>query len=146
MNTIASKGIVALASVPVAAAGVVAGIFALPDVAHASVAAGVNTRTAGMVLSKEYTAQQKEERGAPSSAMDLQTQQEEAEPDSPAKQERTELKGDMKAAEVKEGALKTVESQENEQTPEPKAHVYTLKTPVDKKLGLMHGGWSQTAR
>lgn len=40
----------------------------------------------------------------------------------------------------------TVRSLENDQTPEPKAQVYTVKNPVHKHLGLMKAGWSQMAR
>ena len=39
--------------------------------------------------------------------------------------------------------MTAVESQENDQTVEPKANLYTLKTPVNTKLGMMNAGWSQ---
>jgi hypothetical protein len=98
-----------------------------------------------MVLSKEYVAQQKQEHAQPGAPIDLQRQKEGQQSDSPAKQERSELKLNLKAEEQKQGALRTVESLENVQTAEPKAHAYTLKTPVHKKPGLMRAGFSQTA-
>ncbi len=104
------------------------------------------TATSRMVLSKEYTAQQKEEHAKAGAPIDQQRQREGQQPDSPAEQERSELRSDLMAAEVKEVALKTVESLENDQTPEPKAHVYALKKPIHKHLGLMKAGWSQMAR
>ena len=73
-------------------------------------------------------------------------QQEAAQPDSPAKQEANELRGDIKAEEVKEDALTKVESLANVQTPEPKSHAYVLKNPVHKRPGMMKAGFSQVAR
>lgn len=99
-----------------------------------------------MVLSREYAAQQKQEHAKAGAPIELQRQREGQQSDSPAKQERSELKLALKAEEQMEGALKTVESLANVQTAVPKAHVYALKTPVHKKLGLMHAGFSQTAR
>ncbi len=99
-----------------------------------------------MTLSQEYVAQQKQLHGAAVKPIDLQMQQEAAQPDSPAKQEASELKGDIKAEEVKEVALNTVESLANVQTPEPKSHAYKLKNPIHKHLGMMKAGFSQVAR
>jgi hypothetical protein len=65
---------------------------------------------------------------------------------SPAKQEANELKGDIKAEEVKEVALKTVEQLANVQTSEPKSHAYKLKHPIHKHMGMMKAGFSQVAR
>ena len=36
-----------------------------------------------------------------------------------------------------------MESLENVQTPEPKSHVYALKNPIRKHLGLLKDGFSQ---
>jgi hypothetical protein len=99
-----------------------------------------------MTLSPEYVSEQKEEHGGSAKAIDLQMQQQASQPDSPAKQEANELKGDIKGGEVKEDALKTVESLANVQTPEPKSHAYTLKNPIHKHLGMMKAGFSQVAR
>ncbi len=52
----------------------------------------------------------------------------------------------MPIAELTREITKTVEALANVQPAEPKAHVYVLKTPVHKKLGLMRAGFSQTAR
>ncbi|MGZ6777496.1 MAG: hypothetical protein ACXVGO_00725 [Mycobacterium sp.] len=144
MTTIAFRGLAMLVAAPVAVAGIIAATLGLPAVAHASVTPGVNARTSRMVLSREYVAQQ--EHGAATTPLDKQQQDEEAQADSPAKQEHSELRGDLKAAEVKEGAVKTVESLANVQPAEPKAHVYAVKAPVHKRVGLMHAGFSQVAR
>ncbi len=146
MTIITIRGLTAIVAAPVAAGGILAGALGLPAIAQASVTPGVNLHTSGMTLSKGFQAQQKEEHKTSSSPIDAQTQQEEHQSDSPAKQERFELKGDLTAEEVKQAALKTVESQENDQTPEPKAHVYELKNPIRKHLGLLKDGWSQAAR
>ena len=146
MNTTTSRGLIGFAAAPVAAAGILASALGLSAVAHASATPGVNTHLSGMVLSREYAAQQKQEHAKAGAPIDLQRQQEGQQSDSPAQQERAEPKLNLKAEERKEGALKTVESLENVQTAEPKAHVYALKTPVHKKLGLMRAGFSQMAR
>lgn len=147
MNTTASRGLIALVAAPLIAAGIVTSAVGMSAVARASsVVPGVNTHASGMVLSKEYIAEQKEEHGASAKPIDLQMQQEAAQPDSPAAQEKNELMGDIKAAEVKEVALNTVESLANVQTPEPKSHAYVLKNPVHKHLGMMKAGFSQVAR
>jgi hypothetical protein len=147
MNTTASRGVTLLVTAPVAAASIFASTLGLSAVADAATAVpGVNTRTSGMVLSKEYTSEQKKEQGAPAKPIDSQMQQEAAQPDSPAKQEANELRGDIKAEEVKEDALNKVESLANVQTPEPKSHAYVLKNPVRKHLGMMKAGFSQVAR
>ncbi len=52
----------------------------------------------------------------------------------------------MPIAELTREITKTVEALANVQPAEPEAHVYVLKTPVHKKLGLMRAGFSQTAR
>lgn len=145
MNTTTSRGLVAFVAAPVAAAGIIAGALGLSAIAHASTTPAVGPKS-GMVVSREFVAQQKQEQNKTAQQMDLQQQEEEAQPDSPAKQEHSELIGNLKAMEVKEVALKTVESLENDQPAEPKAHVYALKSPVHKHLGLMHAGWSQAAR
>jgi hypothetical protein len=127
MNTTASRGLIALVAAPLVAAGIVTSAVEMSAVAHASsVVPGVNSRASGMALSKEYIAEQKEEHGASAKPIDLQMQQQAAQPDSPATQEAHELKGDIKAAEVKEVALNTVESLANVQTPEPKSHAFVL--------------------
>lgn len=143
MNPSASRGLIGLA-----AAGVVfASTLGVSAVANASsIVPGVNSHTSGMVLSKEYVTQQKEEHGAAAKSVDLQMQQEAAQPDSPALQEANGLKGNVKSEEVKQDALTTVESLANVQTPEPKAHAYHLKNPVGKHLGMMKAGFSQVAR
>jgi hypothetical protein len=147
MNTTAPRGLVALAAAPIAVAGIFANMVGMAAVANAStVVPGVNTHSSGMVLSKEYTAEQKEEHGASAKPIDLQMQQEAAQTCSPAKQEANELKGDIKAEEVKEVALKTVEQLANVQTPEPKSHAYKLKNPIHKHMGMMKAGFSQVAR
>ena len=147
MNTIASRGLVAMVAAPIAAAGICANVLAVSAVAHASmVIPGVNAHASGMTLSPEYVSEQKEEHGASAKPIDLQMQQQASQPDSPAKQEANELKGDIKGGEVKEDALKTVESLANVQTPEPKSHAYTLKNPIHKHLGMMKAGFSQVAR
>ena len=147
MNTTASPGLVALVAAPLAAACIFANVLGVSAVAHAStVIPGVNAHSSGMVLSKEYIAEQKEEHGVSAKPTDLQMQQEAAQPGSPAKQEANELKGDIKAEEVKEVALNTVEQLANVQTPEPKSHAYVLKNPVHKHLGMMKAGFSQVAR
>ena len=139
MNKTTSRGFIALFAAPVAAAGIVAGGLGVAAVAHASTTPGVTAKS-GMVLSKEFVAQQQ---GGAAKPIDLQMQQEAQQPDSPTKQERSQLMGNLKAEEQKQDAMTAVESQENDQSAEPKAHVYTLKTPVNKKLGMMHVGWSQ---
>jgi hypothetical protein len=147
VNTTTSRGLIALVATPIAAASILAGALATSSAANAaSVVPGVNTHTSGMELSKEYIAQQKDEHGAAVKPIDLQRQQEAAQTDSPAKQEASELKGDIKAEEVKEVALNTVESLANVQTPEPKAHVYKLKNPIHKHLAMIKAGFSQVAR
>jgi hypothetical protein len=146
MTIITIRGLTAIVAAPVAAGEILAGALGLPAIAQASVTPGVNLHTSGMTLSKDFQAQQKEEHGAADKPIDLQMQQEEKQPDSPARQEASELKGDIKAEEVKQAALKTVESQENDQPAEPKAHVYALKNPIRKHLGLLKDGWSQAAR
>ncbi|HKV17865.1 MAG TPA: hypothetical protein VJR50_02455 [Mycobacterium sp.] len=147
MNTIRSRGVLAAVAAPVAAAGLLAGTLGISAVANASsVIPGVNTRTSGMVLSKEYISMQKEEHGAAAKPVDLQMQQEASQPDSPAAQEANEVKGNLMAEEVKAAALAKVESLANVQTPEPKSHAYVLKNPVRKHLGMMKAGFSQTAR
>src|SRR6476646_1944836 len=107
MNTTTSRGFIALFAGPVAAAGIVAGGLGVAAVAHASTTPGVTAKS-GMVLSKEFIAQQ---------------------------QEHPQLMENLKAEEQKQDAMTAVESQENDQSAEPKAHVYTLKTSVHKKLG-----------
>ena len=107
---------------------------------------GVNAHASGMTLSPEYVSDQKEEHGASAKPIDLPMQQQASQPDSPAKQEANELKGDIKGGEVKEDALKTVESLANVQTSEPKSHAYALKNPIHKHLGMMKAGFSQVAR
>jgi hypothetical protein len=146
MNTTASRGLVALAAAPIAAASIFANVLGTSAVANAATAVpGVNVHTSVMVLSKEFRSEQKEEH-ASAKPIDLQMQQEAAQPDSPAKQEANELKGDIKAEEVKEVALNTVEQLANVQTPEPKSHAYKLKNPIHKHLGMMKAGFSQVAR
>lgn len=147
MKTTASRSLVALAATPIAAAGIFANVLGISAVAHASaVVPGVNAHSSGMVLSKEYISEQKEERGTSAKPIDLQMQQEAAQPLSPAKQEANELKGNIKAEEVKEVALNTVEQLANVQTPEPKSHAYKLKNPIHKHMGMMKAGFSQVAR
>jgi hypothetical protein len=147
MNTSASGGLAALAATPIVAAGLFANMLGLSAVAHAStVVPGVNAHSSGMVLSKEYISGQKDEHGASAKPIDLQMQQEAAQPLSPAKQEANELKGNIKAEEVKEVALNTVEQLANVQTPEPKSHAYKLKNPIHKHMGMMKAGFSQVAR
>ena len=142
MNTTTSRGFMALLAGPGAAAGIVAGALGVAAVAHASTTPSVSAKS-GMVLSKEFVAQQQEQQGGAARPIDLQMQQEAKQPDSPTQQEHSQLMGNLKAEEQKQGAMTAVESQENDQTVEPKAHLYTLKAPVNKKLGMMHIGWSQ---
>lgn len=147
MKTTASRRLAGLVAAPVAAAGVFASTLGVSAVANASsVVPGVNTHTSGMTFTKEYTTQQKEEHGAAIKPVDLQMQQEQAQPDSPAQQEENELKGNIKSEEVKEVALTTVEELANVQTPEPKSHPYHLKNPIRKHIGMMKAGFSQVAR
>jgi hypothetical protein len=147
MNTTALRGLVAMVAAPIAAAGICANVLAVSAVAHAStVIPGVNAHASGMTLSPEYVSEQKEEHAGSAKPIDLQMQQQASQPDSPAKQEANELKGDIKAGEVKEDALNTVESLANVQTPEPKSHAYALKNPIRKHLGMMKAGFSQVAR
>src|SRR3954462_8725036 len=146
MNTTASRGLVAVVAAPLAAAGIFGNVLAVSAVAHASTVVGVNAHASGMTLSPEYVSEQKEEHGASAKPIDLQMQQQASQPDSPAKQEANELKGDIKGGEVKEEALKTVESLANVQTPEPKSHAYALKKPIHKHLVMMKAGFSQVAR
>jgi hypothetical protein len=146
MSMITFRGVAAMVAAPVAVAAIVAGSVGPAAVAHATVAPGVNSRASRMALSREFVAQQKQEQRRATTPLDKQRQDEEAQSDSPAKQERSELSGDLKAAEVKEGAVKTVESLANVQPAEPKAHVYAVKAPVHDKVGLMHAGFSQVAR
>ena len=146
MNTTTSGGLVGFVAATATAAVLIVGALGLADVANASVTPGVDAHKSGMTLSKEYTAEQKEVHGASAHPIDLQMQREGAQPGSPSKQEANELKGDIKAEQVKEVALNTVESLANVQTPEPKSHAYTLKNPIHKHLGMMKAGFSQTAR
>jgi hypothetical protein len=146
MNTRKSRGLFAFVAVPVTAAGLIAGALGFADVAYASVTPGVDAQKSGMMLSKEYIAEQKGGHGASAQPIDLQMRQEGAQPGSPSHQEANELKGDIKAEEVKSIALNTVESMANVQTPQPKSHAYTLKNPIHKHLGMMKAGFSQTAR
>jgi hypothetical protein len=142
MNTTTSRGFIAIFAGPVAAAGIMAGGLGLAAIAHASTTPSVSAKS-GMVMSKEFVAQQQEEQGGAAKPIDLQIQQEAKQVDSPTQQEHSQLMGNLKAEEQKQDAMTSVESQENDQTPEPKANVYTLKTPVHQKLGMMHIGWSQ---
>jgi hypothetical protein len=142
MNTTTSRGFIALFAGPVAAAGIVAGALGVAAVAHASSTPGVSAKS-GMVLSKEFVAQQQDQQGGAAKPIDLQIQQEAKQVDSPTKQEHSQLMGNLKTEEQKQGAMTAVESQENDQTVEPKANLYTLKTPVNTKLGMMNAGWSQ---
>jgi hypothetical protein len=147
MNTTASRGLITLVAAPLAATGIFANVLAASAVAQAStVIPGVNAHASAMTLSKEYISEQKEEHGASAKPIDLQMQQQASQPASPGKQEASELKGDIKAGEVKEVALKTVESMANVQTPEPKSHAYTLKNSIHKHVGMMKAGFSQVAR
>ncbi len=147
MNTTASRGLIALVATPLVAAGLLTSAVEMSAVAHAATAVpGVNTRMSGMVLSKEYITEQKEEHGASAKPIDLQMQQQAGQTDSPAKQEANELKGDIKAEEVKEDALNKVESLANVQTPQPKAHAYQLKNRIHKHIGMMKAGFSQVGR
>jgi hypothetical protein len=147
MNTTAWRGRIGLIVAPVAAAGIFASTLGVSAAANAaSVIPGVNTQTSGMHLSQEYTTAQKEEHGAAIKPIDLQMQQQASQPDSPAAQEANELRGNPMAEEVKEAALKKVESLACVQTPEPKSHAYVLKNPVHKHLGMMKAGFSQVAR
>ena len=123
MNTTIPRGLIGVVATPVAAAGIFASALGLSAVAHASAVPGVDTHRSGMVLSREYAAQQKQEHAKAGAPIELQRQREGQQSDSPAKQERSELKLDLKAEEQMEGALKTVESLANVQTAEPKAHV-----------------------
>lgn len=146
MYTITPRGLIGLVITPIAAAGIMASALGVSAVAHASVIPGVDTHKSGMVLSREYLAQQKQEHAKAASAMDKQERQEERQTDSPAEQERNEIKGNLKAEEVKEAALKTVEELQNAQPQQPKAHAYKLKNPIRMAPGLMRAGWSQVAR
>jgi hypothetical protein len=148
MNTNRSRRMTAVVATPVAAATIFAATLGVPVAANASsVVPGVDTHTSGMVLSKEYTAMESQEQGNGATPIDLQTKQETpTQTDSPAAQEANALRGDLKADEEKEGALKTVESLANVQTPEPKSHAYVLKNPIRKHLGMMKAGFSQMAR
>jgi hypothetical protein len=146
MDTNTSRGPVAFVAAPVTAACLFASALGFANVAHAGVTSGVNVRASGMTLSREYVAQQKEEHGKSATPMERQSEQQNKQPGSPGKQEASELSGDIKAEEVKEVALHTVESRANVQTPEPKSHVYELKNPIHKHLGMMKAGFSQVAR
>lgn len=147
MNTTASRGVIALVAAPLIAAGIFTSAVEMSAVAHAATAvSGVNAKASGMTLSKEFVSLQKQEKGAAAKPIDVQMQQEAAQPDSPAKQEANELKGNIKAEEVKEVALNTVESLANVQTPQPKSHPYTLKNSIRKHEGMMKAGFSQVAR
>jgi hypothetical protein len=146
MDINTSRGLVAFVATPVTAAGLFAGALGFANVAHAGVTPGVNVRASGMTLSREYLAQQKEEHGKTATPMEQQSEQQNKQPDSPGEQEASELKGDIKTEEVKGVALHTVESLANVQTPEPKSHVYELKNPIHKHLGMMKAGFSQVAR
>jgi hypothetical protein len=146
MNTNTSRGLIGFVAAPVTAAALIASALGFASVARAGVTPGVNVHASGMTLSKAYIAERKEEHGASPNPIDLQMQQEGAQPGSPSKQEANDLKGDIKSGEVKEVALNTVESLANVQTPEPKSHAYKLKNPIHKHLGMMKAGFSQVAR
>jgi hypothetical protein len=146
MNTNTSRGLIGFVAAPVTAAALIASALGFASVARAGVTPGVDAHKSGMTLSKAYIAERKEEHGASPNPIDLQMQQEGAQPGSPSKQEANDLKGDIKSGEVKEVALNTVESLANVQTPEPKSHVYKLKNPIHKHLGMMKAGFSQVAR
>jgi hypothetical protein len=146
MNTNTSRGLIGFVAAPVTAAALIASALGFASVAHAGVTPGVNVHASGMTLSKAYIAERKEEHGASPNPIDLQMQQEGAQPGSPSKQEANDLKGDIKSGEVKEVALNTVESLANVQTPEPKSHAYKLKNPIHMHLGMMKAGFSQVAR
>src|SRR5829696_2480383 len=97
MNTTASRGVIGLVAAPVAAASIFASTLGISAVAQAATAVpGVNTRTSGMVLSKEFTSGQKEEHGAPATAIASPVKQEAAPRDSPTKREANELRGESK--------------------------------------------------
>jgi hypothetical protein len=145
MNTNTSRGLIGFVAAPVTAAAVMAGAVGFASVAHAGVTPGVNVHASRMMLSRESLAQQKQVHGKSAAALDQQRQQEEKQSDSPAKQEASELNGDLKAEQVKQTALKTVESLANVQPAEPKAHTYALKTPIHKPVSLMRAGFSQMA-
>ena len=146
MNINTSRGLIGFVAAPVTAAGLVAGALGIrgcrPCQRHTrrQCARVRDDAVAGVRCAAEGV------HGAAVKPIDLQMQQEAAQPDSPAKQEASELKGDIKAEEVKEVALNTVESLANVQTPEPKSHEYKLKNPIHKHLGMMKAGFSQVAR
>ncbi|HEX3287841.1 MAG TPA: hypothetical protein VHT50_25040 [Mycobacterium sp.] len=142
MNTTTSRGFIAVVAAPFAAAGIVAAGLGIAAVAHASTAPVVSAKS-GMVLSKEFAAEQQEEQGGAADPIDLQRQQEAKQAASPNKQQHSQIMGNLKAEQQEQGALNKVESLENDQPAEPKAHVYAVKAPVHKKLGLMHAGYSQ---
>jgi hypothetical protein len=142
MDTTTSRGLIAMIATPVAAAGIVAGGLGMAAIANASTSPDMTSKS-GMALSKEFLAQQTQEQGGAAEAIDLQVQQEAKQPDSPNKQQRSQIMGNLKAEQTERSALDTVESLENDQPAEPKADVFTLETPVRKKMGLMHAGYSQ---
>ena len=81
MTNATARGLIALVAAPVVAAGIVTSAGEMSAVAHAaSVIPGVNTHTSGMVLSKDYIAMQKGERGSSAKPIDLQMQQQAAQP------------------------------------------------------------------
>ena len=142
MHTTTSRGFMAFVAAPLAAAGIVAAGFGMAAVAHANTAPVVSAKS-GMVLSKEFDAQQQEVQGGATQAIDLQMQQEAKQADSPNKQQHWQIMGNLKAEQQEQGALNKVESLENDQPAEPKAHVYAVTAPVHEKKGLMHAGYSQ---
>jgi osmotically-inducible protein OsmY len=139
MFTTTSRGLVAMIAAPVAAAGILAGGLGMAAIASASTVPAKS----GMVLSKEFVAQQMQEQSSAAKPSKAEIQQQPQQLDSPTKQEHSQLMGNLKAEEQKQDAMSAVESQENDQPSEPKAQVYTLKTPVHPKPGMMHAGWSQ---
>ena len=147
MNTTASRGLVALAAAPIAAAGIFANVLVYPpSPTRRRSSRGSMCTVPGWCCPRSTSREQKEEHGGSATPIDLQMQQEAAQPCSPAKEEANELKGNLKAEEVKEVALTTVEELANVQTPEPKSHAYELKNPIHKHLGMMKAGFSQVAR
>ena len=97
MTIITIRGLTAIVAAPVAAGGILAGALGLPAIAQASVTPGVNLHTSGMTLSKEYQA--RAEGGAQNELVSRSMRRRSrrnTQSDSPAKQERIELKGDLR--------------------------------------------------
>ena len=128
------------------AIGVVAAVPCMVAVAHASTTTNPIPHASGMVLSQDFTSQKAQLDHKAVRPIDQQVSQLELQLGSPQQQMKSELMGNIKAEQQDEAVMQTLNSLRNTHTMEPKAQVYTLKSPVREHLAMMESGWSQAAQ